>query len=194
VHVWRAELELKATHQGQYPDNNLPEIAFLGRSNVGKSSLINTLINRKNLARTSSTPGKTRAIFFYRINENLYLVDLPGYGYAKVSKGERYSWGPLMENYLGSRGPLKICVHIVDIRHPPTDNDIMMSNWLQYFNKPFITVATKADKISKGKRKHHLEVLRRGLQLAEDSELISFSAAQKTGREEVWEKLIEKLD
>ncbi len=194
MNVWRAELETRASGVKEFPDSDLPEVAFLGRSNVGKSSLINTLLQRKNLARTSSTPGKTRAIFFYRINENIYLVDLPGYGYAKVSKKERHAWGSLVEDYLAYRSQLRLCVQIIDIRHPPQENDALMVNWLRYFRKPFIVVATKEDKISRGKRKNHLETIRRDLELSPGEELLSFSAVKKSGREEIWDRVISRLD
>ena len=187
--IKQAALERKATRAEDFPAGKIPEISFLGRSNVGKSSLLNALLGRKNLASTSSTPGKTRAVHFYLVNDAFYLVDLPGYGYAKVSQRERLSWGPLMEKYLSERELLQMSVHVVDIRHPPTELDLMMAEWLMFYNKPFITVATKADKISRGNRPKHLKIMREGLQLPPERMLLPFSAVDKTGVKEIQEIL-----
>jgi len=187
VKIKQASFNTRATRIEEFPASNHPEVAFLGRSNVGKSSLLNALLGRKNLARTSSIPGKTRAVHFYLVNHSFFLVDLPGYGYAKVSKQERLSWGPLMEKYFSTRHQLQLSVHIVDIRHPPTELDFMMAEWLLFYRKPFITVATKADKISRGRRPKHIKTLREGLKLPPEQPIIAFSAVDKSGVEEIWE-------
>ena len=176
-----------------YPTDHRPEIAFLGRSNVGKSSLINCLLGRKNLARTSSTPGKTRGIFFYLVSEKFYLVDLPGYGYARVSQATRRSWAPLIENYLQSRQVLRGCVHLIDTRHPPTRDDLQMRRWLAHYRVPRITVATKADKISRGALAGRLKALGSELGLTAGEKLLAFSAPKGTGKAELWSALEDML-
>lgn len=178
-------LERKAGKEGDFPVNGFPEVAFLGRSNVGKSSLINSYLGRKNIAKTSATPGKTRALFFYLVNERYYLVDFPGYGYAKVSKSLREIWGNLTESYLHDREPLKGLIHIVDIRHTPTSEDKQMSEWLKFNDYPFITVATKADKISRGKHGKHIKIIRTELELGDEQRIIPFSSKTKDGLKEI---------
>jgi len=190
VKIKQASLELKANRSEDFPRGEIPEFAFLGRSNVGKSSLLNTLLNRKKLASTSSTPGKTRAVYFYLVNRKFYLVDLPGYGYARVSKKERLAWGPLIENYLSQREQLRLSVHVVDIRHPPSELDLMMAEWLIFYKQPFITVATKADKISRGRRIRNLHMIREGLGLPSEKKILSFSAVEKSGVTDIWKQLI----
>lgn len=184
--ITSAEFIISAVKPAQYPTGDLPEIGLAGRSNVGKSSLINRLIQRKNLARTSSKPGKTQTLNFYFINEALYFVDVPGYGYAKVSKSERASWGGMIETYLTERQPLKVVVLIVDLRHPPTDDDVLMYDFLKQYEIPCIIVATKADKIKRGKRAQHLKVTRQTLQPIETDSLIMFSAETGEGKDDVW--------
>ena len=181
------ELAAAAYKKKDYPAEDRPEIAFLGRSNVGKSSLINRLLGRKTLAHTSSTPGKTRGIFFYLINETFYLVDLPGYGYARVPQAIRAGWAPLIENYLQTRRTLCGCVHLIDIRHRPSADDLM--KWLDHYQVPRVTVATKADKLSRGAQINRLNMLRRDLKLPAEGPLLAFSAPKGTGKDELWVEL-----
>ena len=178
--------EVTAVKPEQYPDRSWPEIALVGRSNVGKSSLINTLVNRKNLAKVGNTPGKTRVINFFRINQDFFLVDLPGYGYAKVSKAEKAAWSEMIETYLNTREQLKAIIMLVDIRHAPTEDDRMMLDWLKFQGKPFLIVATKSDKISRNQMNQRLQEIRRNLALDSDSPIIPFSAESKQGRDAVW--------
>ena len=173
------------------PENNRPEIAFAGKSNVGKSSLINALMNRKSYARISATPGKTQTINFYNINEELYLVDLPGYGYAKVSEQEKEKWGQLIERYLHGSSQLKAVFLLVDIRHEPSANDKMMYDWVVSQGYHPIIIATKLDKIKRSQVDKHLKMLRTGLSLVPGTKIIPFSSMTKQGRDEIWE-LIEK--
>ncbi len=177
----------------QLPDGGLPEIALVGRSNVGKSSLINKLVNRKKLAKSSSTPGKTRTINYYLINDEWYMVDLPGYGYAKVSKVERAKWGKMIESYLSQRQQLKGVLQILDIRHPPSNDDIMMKDWLSHHEIPVLMVATKADKISRGARAKNLAVIRKDLKIPAGQLPICFSAETGEGVDEIKEALQEIL-
>ncbi|MDD4801988.1 MAG: ribosome biogenesis GTP-binding protein YihA/YsxC [Syntrophomonas sp.] len=167
----------------QLPEGDIPEIALVGRSNVGKSSLINRLVNRKKLAKSSSTPGKTRTINYYLINASWYLVDLPGYGFAKVSKAEREKWGRMIENYLQNRSQLRGVMQLLDIRHPPHENDILMKNWLQHCDIPILMIATKADKISRGARQKNLIIIKKDLQLFETP--LVFSAETGEGLNEL---------
>ena len=169
------------------PENNRPEIAFAGKSNVGKSSLINALMNRKSYARISATPGKTQTINFYNINEELYLVDLPGYGYAKVSEQEKEKWGQLIERYLHGSSQLKAVFLLVDIRHEPSANDKMMYEWVVSQGYPPIIIATKLDKIKRSQVDKHLKMLRTGLSLVPGTKIIPFSSMTKQGRDEIWE-------
>lgn len=169
------------------PENNRPEIAFAGKSNVGKSSLINALMNRKSYARISATPGKTQTINFYNINEELYLVDLPGYGYAKVSEQEKEKWGQLIERYLHGSSQLKAVFLLVDIRHEPSVNDKMMYEWVVSQGYHPIIIATKLDKIKRSQVDKHLKMLRTGLSLVPGTKIIPFSSMTKQGRDEIWE-------
>lgn len=187
--VTSAEIVISAVKKEQYPSGDLPEFALAGRSNVGKSSFINRMIQRKNLARTSSKPGKTQTLNFYLINEMLYFVDVPGYGFAKVSKSEREAWGKMIETYLTERKQLKAVVLIVDLRHPPTEDDILMYDFLKHYDIPCIIVATKADKISKGKRAKHLKITRQALQPVFEDEIILFSSETGEGKDETWAAL-----
>ena len=169
------------------PQNELPEIAFAGKSNVGKSSLINALINRKSLARTSSQPGKTQTINFYNINGELYFVDLPGYGYAKVSQQEKEKWGKMIERYLHQSKVLKAVFLLVDIRHDPSANDKTMYEWILSNGFHPIIIATKADKINRSQLQKQIKAVRQGLGADKDTVVIPFSAQTKQGREEIYE-------
>lgn len=184
--VNNAEIVISAVSQKQYPNDRLPEIALAGRSNVGKSSFINRLIHRKNLARTSSKPGKTQTLNFYKINQSFYFVDVPGYGYAKVSKAERAKWGVMMEEYFETRDTLKAVMLITDIRHEPTSDDINMYEFLKHFELPVIVIATKLDKIAKGKQSKHIKRTRTTLKMDKDDVLIPFSAESGEGKDEAW--------
>lgn len=184
--VKKAEFMITAVEPKGYPDTGWSEIALAGRSNVGKSSLINSLVNRKSLARVGNTPGKTRVINFYNINDSMMLVDLPGYGYAKVSKEEKKSWGQLAETYLTTRESLKIILLIVDMRHEPTEDDIMMLQYIRESGRRFAVVATKADKISRAEYKKNLDMIRTTLLLDEQTRIIPFSSLKRIGTEEVW--------
>lgn len=169
------------------PDNQLPEIAFAGKSNVGKSSLINALMNRKSYARTSATPGKTQTINFYNINEEMYVVDLPGYGYAKVSEQEKIKWGQLIERYLHGSKQLKAVFLLIDIRHAPSANDKMMYHWIVEMGFHPIIIATKLDKIKRSQIQKQIKIVKQGLELMPGTVVIPFSAETKQGRDEIWE-------
>lgn len=175
-----------------YPPCELPEIAMVGRSNVGKSSLINFLTQRKSLARVGNTPGKTRVINFFSVENKLLLVDLPGYGYAKVSESEKRKWGKIIETYLNNRSQLCGIIMLVDIRHKPTQQDKMMYQWIVTMGKPHILVATKADKIAKAHHQKHIKEIRQTLELVRDIPVIPVSASNKTGFINVWSE-IEKI-
>lgn len=185
--VHDAEIVVSAVRASQYPKDNYPEIAFAGRSNVGKSSMINTLLNRKNLARTSSKPGKTATINFYRIENSFYLVDLPGYGYAKVSKEEKKKWAGMMDEYLSGRENLYMVVLLVDSRHAPTPDDIMMLQWIKDCQGNAVVLATKWDKLKKSEQDESLKRIKNTLQLEPEDILIPFSGETRVGREELWE-------
>ncbi|WP_163881422.1 ribosome biogenesis GTP-binding protein YihA/YsxC [Paenibacillus favisporus] len=184
--VTNAEFIISAVGPDQYPVDALPEIALAGRSNVGKSSLINRMINRKNLARTSSTPGKTQHMNYYRINDALYFVDFPGYGYAKVSKTQRAAWGKMIEKYMLERQTLKLVLMVVDLRHPPTKDDVMMYDWLQHYDIPICVVATKADKIPKSRWQKHVKQMKESLLLRNTDLFVMFSSELGVGKEELW--------
>ena len=192
--VKKAELEAIAARKNQYPEDNLKEIAFAGRSNVGKSSLLNLLTNRKNLARVSGSPGKTRTINFYRINDSFRIVDLPGYGYAKVSKSVTESWGSMMETYFQSRQGLVKVIQLVDIRHAPSRQDVEMYQYLRHFGLDGIVVATKADKISRNQLPKQIKLIRQTLKLSAEDVVIPVSALKKTGYEELLDVMEEILE
>jgi GTP-binding protein len=179
------EFLTSATRKSQYPPEGVPEIAFAGRSNVGKSSLINLLMNRRKLAKVSQNPGKTRTINFFVVNGEFRIVDLPGYGYAKVSKAEAEKWGPMMEEYLSGRPGLLKVVQLVDVRHAPSAQDKQMYEYLQYYGLDGLVVATKADKVSRAELNRNLAVIRRELKCKKDDRIIPVSALNKTGTEEV---------
>lgn len=181
-----AELETVCGITSKLPVNTLPEVAFAGKSNVGKSSLINGLMNRKSLARTSSQPGKTQTINFYNINQLMYLVDLPGYGYAKVSESEKKKWGKMIENYLHVSKQLKAVFLLIDIRHEPSANDKMMYEWIVYQGYDPIIIATKLDKLKRSQVPKALKTVKEGLKLKPNTTVIPFSAVTKQGRDEIW--------
>lgn len=187
MNVNNVSLEAVAVKKEQYPDRGLPEIAFAGKSNVGKSSLINAMINRRALARTSQNPGKTRTINFYNVENLLYFVDLPGYGYARASKSEVIKWGKMIENYLMKREELKAILLLVDIRHEPGENDLMMYNWLKHYGHKIIIAATKSDKLKRSQIGKHKAMLVRSFGLDKEDIIIPFSSETKSGRDELWE-------
>jgi GTP-binding protein len=184
--VVSSEIVISAVKPEQYPETELPEFALAGRSNVGKSSFINKMLNRKGLARISSKPGKTQTLNFYLINEILHFVDVPGYGYAKVSKSERAAWGRMIETYFTTREQLRAAVLIVDLRHPPTTDDVMMYDFLKHYEIPCVIIATKADKIPKGKWQKHLKVTRETLELEKSDHIVVFSSETGEGKDQVW--------
>jgi len=189
VKVINAEIVISAVKPEQYPDTDLPEFALAGRSNVGKSSFINKMIGRRALARISSKPGKTQTLNFYLINEMLHFVDVPGYGYAKVSKTEREAWGRMIETYLIRRDQLKAVVQIVDLRHAPSKDDVMMYNFVKHHNIPVILIATKADKIPKGKWEKHLKVVKETLEVDPNDPIVVFSSETGLGKDKAWATL-----
>lgn len=184
---------ISAVSSIQYPEGQLPEIAFAGRSNVGKSSLINSMLNRKKLVKVSSNPGKTRTINFFMINEEFILVDLPGYGYAAVSKTEKQKWGAMIEEYLIKRDNLKSVVLLVDIRHKPTSDDKMMYDFIKHYMEKVIVVATKRDKISNNALGKSLRIIRETLETDERDILIPYSSENHSGREELWEEIMRSI-
>ena len=186
------ELETVCGPTSALPDNSLSEVAFAGRSNVGKSSLINSLVNRKSLARTSSSPGKTQTINFYNVNDALYLVDLPGYGYAKASEQVKQQWARMIERYLRGSKVLKTVFVLVDIRHEPGKNDLVMYDWVKQSGYTPLIIATKADKIKRSQLAGQLKLLREGLGCGKDTTIIPYSAVTKQGRDEIWD-LIEQV-
>ena len=190
--IREAELEAIAVKASQYPEDTMAEIAFAGRSNVGKSSLLNLLTGRKSLARVSGSPGKTRTINFYKINGDFRIVDLPGYGYAKVSKQMSREWGPMMEEYLQKRQGLKKVVQLVDIRHAPSAQDIQMYQYLRHYGLDGIVVDTKADKVSHNEAQKCISVIRKALDLSADDKVIPASALKRTGHDKLLEEM-EKL-
>lgn len=191
--VHNVELVISAVRPEQYPEDGLPEFALAGRSNVGKSSFINRMIGRKSMARISSKPGKTQTLNFYKIEEQLFFVDVPGYGYAKVSKTEREAWGKMIERYITGREELKAVVQIVDLRHPPTADDCMMYDFLKHYNIPCIIIATKADKIPKGKWDKHKKIVKETLNMDKNDPLVLFSSEKGLGFEEAWREIENKM-
>ena len=190
--IKQVSLDIVCGITSKLPDTGQPEIAFAGKSNVGKSSLINGLINRKSLARTSSQPGKTQTINFYHVNDTMYLVDLPGYGYAKVSEEIKAKWGQMIERYLNTSPMLKAVFLLIDIRHEPSANDRNMYDWISHNGFQPIIIATKLDKIKRSQVQKQVKLIRTGLDVVEGTPIIPFSAETKQGREEIWE-LIEEF-
>ncbi|MCL2204326.1 MAG: ribosome biogenesis GTP-binding protein YihA/YsxC [Defluviitaleaceae bacterium] len=185
----RADIAATAVAPAQFPTTRWPEVAFAGRSNVGKSSLINAMLGRRKLARTSRQPGKTRTINFFSVEDRLYFVDLPGYGYARVSKAEQETWGAMVEGYLKDRAPLKRIFLLMDIRHEPSAGDRMIYEWCLYYQLPFTVVATKSDKLSRNQVAKHLGILRRALDM-EDAP-IPFSSETRQGRDALWALIVD---
>ncbi len=185
--IKNVNLETVCGITSKIPENTLPEIAFAGKSNVGKSSLINALMNRKSYARISATPGKTQTINFYNINQEFYLVDLPGYGYAKVSEQEKQKWGQMVERYLHGSKQLRAVFLLIDIRHDPSANDKMMYDWIVSWGYHPIIIATKLDKIKRSQKDKQVKAVRQGLGLLPGTEVIPFSSVTKQGRDEIWE-------
>ncbi len=194
MNIKNVNLETVCGITSRLPENTLPEIAFAGKSNVGKSSLINALLCRKSLARTSSQPGKTQTINFYNVNDVLYLVDLPGYGYAKVAQEIREKWGKLIERYLHGSKQLKAVFLLIDIRHEPSENDRRMYEWIVWNGYDPIIIATKLDKIKRSQIQKQLKILRTGLNVKQGTRILPFSALTKQGREEIWAVMEEFLD
>lgn len=191
--VKSAEFVTSAVGPKQYPTDGLPEIALSGRSNVGKSSMVNKFINRKNLAHTSSQPGKTQTMNYYRVNNNFYFVDLPGYGYAKVSHTEKEKWGRFIDEYLTKRKNLCGVIQLVDLRHPPSKDDVSMYDWLMHMNHDVLVVATKCDKLSKGQWQKQVKQIKDGLKARPGQQIIPFSAETGQGIEEIHAWVEEKL-
>ena len=191
INTHNADILLSAANKSHYPQDDIPEVALAGRSNVGKSSFINTLLNRKNLARTSGRPGKTQLLNFFNIDDKLRLVDVPGYGYARVSKKEREKWGRMIEEYLTSRENLKAVVSLVDFRHEPSADDVQMYEFLKYYEIPVILVATKADKIPRGKWNKHESMIKKKLDFDTSDSFIIFSSVTKEGLEKSWDVILD---
>jgi GTP-binding protein len=188
--ITSAEFIKSAYNESHWTNDNLPEISFLGRSNVGKSSLINSLLLRKGLAKTSNTPGRTQCINFFLINEKFYFVDLPGYGYAKVSKSMRQDWGIMAQEYLAKRPQLMLSIELVDLRHLPTKLDEQLHEWLVYNQKPHIIVATKADKLSNNQLKKNLTEIEKAMP---ESKVIAYSAKTGKGRDHLWQEILQSI-
>lgn len=192
--ITSAELVISAVRESQYPTDSLPEFLIVGRSNVGKSSFVNTLINRKNYARTSSKPGKTQTLNFYKINKDFYFVDVPGYGYAITDKKTQLKFGKMIEEYLVNRKDLKEVFLLVDFRHKPSEDDILMYKYLKYYNKKVTIVATKIDKISFGQREKYKNIIINTLELKPEDKLVLFSSVSKDGKKDLYNIIEQYLD
>lgn len=179
-------LIISAVKKAQYPDTGLTEVALSGRSNVGKSTFINSMIGRKNMARTSQQPGKTQTLNFYNIDEQLIFVDVPGYGYAKVSKVQREKFGKMIEEYITQRENLKLVIQLVDLRHQPTEDDVLMYNYLKHFDIPTLVICTKEDKIAKGKVQKYIKRIKDKLELESGDNIISYSSIKNSKQQEIW--------
>jgi GTP-binding protein len=193
VKILDVKLTISAVRVSQFPNDNKNEFLLVGRSNVGKSSFINTIIGRKNFARTSSKPGKTQTLNFYLINDYFYLVDAPGYGFAKVNKQLKDKFGLIMENYLEDRDNLKMVFMLIDFRHKPTEDDIMMYNYLKHYNIPVTLICTKVDKVSKNSHEKQINIITKTLGVTKE-DLVLFSSVTKMGRQEVHDKIVENLE
>ena len=192
--ISNVELSISAVRQSQYPVSSLPEFLIVGRSNVGKSSFVNTLINRKNYARTSSKPGKTQTLNFYKINDDFYFVDVPGYGYAITDKKTQMKFGKMIEDYVANREQLKEVFMLIDFRHKPSSDDILMYKYLKYYNLKVTIVATKIDKISFGQREKYKNIILNTLELQEGDKLVLFSSVTKDGKKEIYSEIEKYLD
>ncbi len=188
------ELVISAIRESQYPTDNKKEFLLIGRSNVGKSSFINTIINRKSFARTSATPGKTQTLNFYKVNDTFYLVDAPGYGFAKVRKTLKKKFGLIIENYLKSRENLQRVFLLIDFRHKPTEDDLLMYNYLKYYNIPVTIICTKVDKVKKSNHQRNKNILLKELKIKDDTNIILFSTITKMGKTEVYEEIEKYLN
>ena len=188
------ELIISAVRESQYPTDKLKEFLLVGRSNVGKSSFINTIINRKNFARTSATPGKTQTLNFYKINDEFYLVDAPGYGFARVRNSLKQKFGLIMESYLKSRDNLQMVFLLIDFRHKPTNDDIMMYDYLKFYNIPVTIVCTKVDKVSKNNHTKNKQIIMKELNIQNEQDLILFSSVTKTGKNEIYDEIGKYVD
>ncbi|KRL26966.1 GTPase [Limosilactobacillus frumenti DSM 13145] len=193
MEVHNVDLTISAVDPKQYPSTNYPEIALVGRSNVGKSSLTNVLINRRNFAHTSSQPGKTQTLNFYEVEHQMYFIDVPGYGYAKVSKKERERFGQMIEEYLTTRQQLRGVIELVDGRHKPSDDDISMYQWLRYYNIPTLVVATKIDKVKPSALNRTINEVSRALELPSPDDLQLFSAVSKQGKDKIWQWIEQRM-
>lgn len=180
------DILISAVKPEQYPELDLPEVALSGRSNVGKSTFINSMIGRKNMARTSQQPGKTQTLNFFNIDNQLIFVDVPGYGYAKVSKKQREAFGKMIETYITTREALKLVIQLVDLRHPPTEDDVLMYDFLKYYDIPTLIIATKEDKIPKGKVQKHIKIIKEKLELEPGDQIISYSSIEKKKQDQIW--------
>lgn len=187
------DLIISAVQESQYPETELSEVALSGRSNVGKSTFINSMIGRKNMARTSQQPGKTQTLNFYNIDNQLIFVDVPGYGYAKVSKVQREKFGKMIEEYLTQRESLQLVIQLVDLRHDPTEDDVLMYNYLKHFNIPTVVVCTKEDKIEKGKVKKHIKNIKEKLKLEPVDSIISYSSINNNKQQQIWDLIASYL-
>lgn len=194
MEIKQSEFIISAVKPAQYPTDNRIEVAFVGRSNVGKSSLINTVTNRKKLVKVSGTPGKTRLINFFLINNSFYFVDLPGYGYAKVSKTEKAKWGKMMEDYLINRPQLQKVALLVDCRHKPTEDDILMYQWIKHYGYEVVIVSTKKDKLNRAELVKSNKVIRETFGLDNDEDIINFSSLKKLGVEELLEIMFKNIN
>ncbi|MFH0715327.1 ribosome biogenesis GTP-binding protein YihA/YsxC [Staphylococcus delphini] len=180
------DILISAVKPEQYPELDLPEVALSGRSNVGKSTFINSMIGRKNMARTSQQPGKTQTLNFFNIDNQLIFLDVPGYGYAKVSKKQREAFGKMIETYITTREALKLVIQLVDLRHPPTEDDVLMYDFLKYYDIPTLIIATKEDKIPKGKVQKHIKIIKEKLELEPGDQIISYSSIEKKKQAQIW--------
>lgn len=188
------ELTISAVRESQYPTDNKKEFLLIGRSNVGKSSFINTIINRKSFARTSATPGKTQTLNFYKVNDEFYLVDAPGYGFAKVRNTLKKKFGLIIENYLKARDNLQMVFLLIDFRHKPTEDDVLMYNYLKYYNIPVTIICTKVDKVSKNSHEKNKKAIIKELALENEKEIILFSSITKNGKNEVYDEIAKYLN
>lgn len=192
--ITSVDLSISAVRQSQYPADNLPEFLIVGRSNVGKSSFVNTLINRKNYARTSSRPGKTQTLNFYLVNKDFYVVDVPGYGYASVNKKKQMKFGKMIEDYLANRKNLKEVFLLIDFRHKPTHDDMLMYDFLKYYNLKVTVIATKTDKIAPGQREKYKKQISDTIDIVVGDTLVLFSSISKDGKKEVYDRIEKYLD